>query len=162
MASQKGRGQACSQNSGLGGHSRTLAQVTVPLRTSGVVDSRVVEIIQPARVEDRPDRLYVGIRVVTPFRGMLGVRDQLLEEVRRWIDQAAVEPTGYGFLRLHVIDMNGPMDIEAGYFTPQRCDGDERVRPGLMRPGVCDAHLQGSRDASQSRIDRVGTRHGSS
>ena len=100
-----------------------------------VVDSRVVEIIQPARVEERPDRLYVGIRVVTPFRGMLRVRDQLLEEVRRWIDQAAVEPTGHGFLRLHVIDMNGPMDIEAGYFTPQRCDGDERVRPGLMPAG---------------------------
>jgi effector-binding domain-containing protein len=94
-----------------------------------------VEIVQPARVEERPERLYVGVRVVTPFRGMLAVRDQLLAEVRGWTDQAGVETIGYGFLRLHVIDMSGPMDIEAGYFTTQRCDGGGRVRPGLMPAG---------------------------
>jgi effector-binding domain-containing protein len=100
-----------------------------------VIDCRVVEIIRPARVEERPDRTYVGVRVVTPFRGMLKVRDELLEEVRRWIEQSEAEPVGHGFLRLHVIDMDGPMDIEVGYFTRQRCTGDRRVRPGLMPEG---------------------------
>ena len=94
-----------------------------------------MEIIEPARVEQRPERMYVGIRVVTPFRGMLKVRDELLQEVRRWIDQSGVETVGYGFLRLHVIDMAGPMDLEAGYFTRRPCEGDGRVQPGSMPAG---------------------------
>ena len=48
---------------------------------------------------------------------MLATRDRLLAEARTEIKQAALETVGYGFLRLHVIDMEGPMDLEAGYFT---------------------------------------------
>jgi effector-binding domain-containing protein len=94
-----------------------------------------VEIVRPARVEERPERPFVGIRVVTPFRGMLGVYDDLLKELSAWVAQSGTETVEYGFLRLHVIDMSGPMDIEAGFFTRQTITGDERVRPGLMPPG---------------------------
>jgi hypothetical protein len=76
-----------------------------------------MEIVEPAKVEERPEIPYVGIRVVTPFRGMLSVRDRLLAEARAAIKEAGIETVGYGFLRLHVIDMDGPMDLEAGYFT---------------------------------------------
>ncbi|MFZ1063507.1 MAG: hypothetical protein WAN30_08565 [Acidimicrobiales bacterium] len=76
-----------------------------------------MEIVSPARVEERPAIPYVGIRVVTPFRGMLAVRDRLLTEARAAIKEAGIETIGYGFLRLHVIDMDGLMDLEAGYFT---------------------------------------------
>jgi effector-binding domain-containing protein len=94
-----------------------------------------VEIVRPARVEQRPERPYVGIRVVAPFRGMLRVYDDLLKELRSWVAQSGVETVEYGFLRLHVIDMSGPMDIEAGFFTVGEQPGGERVRPGLMPPG---------------------------
>ena len=94
-----------------------------------------MEIIEPARVEQRPERAYLGIRVVTPFRGMLKVRDELLHELRAWLDQSAVETIGYGFLRLHVIDMAGPMDLEAGYFTRGPCEGGGRIQPGSMPAG---------------------------
>ena len=33
-----------------------------------------MQIIQPPRVKQRPEKTYLGIRVVTPFRGMLRVR----------------------------------------------------------------------------------------
>src|ERR1700683_3671202 len=95
-----------------------------------------MEIIEPPRVEERPAIPYVGIRVVTPFRGMLSVRDQLLEEAREAIKEARIETVGYGFLRLHVIDMDGPMDLEAGYFTPGPARTDHpRLRPGSMAAG---------------------------
>jgi hypothetical protein len=90
-----------------------------------------MEIIEPPRVEERPAIPYVGIRVVTPFRGMLSVRDQLLAEAREAIKEARIETVGYGFLRLHVIDMDGPMDLEAGYFTP----GPARIEHPRLRPG---------------------------
>jgi hypothetical protein len=57
-----------------------------------------VEIIARPRVEQRPERVYVGIRLVTPFRGMLKVRDELLREARR-VDRRGGR--GPDRLRLH-------------------------------------------------------------
>ena len=94
-----------------------------------------MEILEPARVEQRPERLYAGIRVVTPFRGMLRVRDELLRELRMWVEESDTETIGHGFLRLHVIDMNGPMDLEVGYFTDGACQGGGRVQPARMPAG---------------------------
>jgi hypothetical protein len=95
-----------------------------------------MEIVEAARVEERPAIPYVAIRVITPFRGMLAERDRLLTEARAGIVEAGIETVGYGFLRLHVIDMDGPMDLEAGYFT----DGPAhpvhpRLRSGSMAAG---------------------------
>jgi hypothetical protein len=95
-----------------------------------------MEIVEPARVEVRPAIPYVGIRVITPFRGMLAVRDQLLAEAREGINEAGIVSVGYGFLRLHVIDMDGLMDLEAGYFTDGPVHTEHpRLRPGSMAPG---------------------------
>jgi len=95
-----------------------------------------MEIVEPARVEERPAIPYVGIRVITPFRGMLAARDRLLAEVSAGIKEAGIETVGYGFVRLHVIDMDGPMDLEAGYFTAGLAHTtDPKLRSGSMAAG---------------------------
>jgi hypothetical protein len=95
-----------------------------------------MEIVEPARVQERAEIPYVGIRVITPFRGMLAVRDRLPTEARTVILEAGIEPVGYGFLRLHVIDMSGPMDLEAGYFTAEPVNTEPpKLRPGSMAAG---------------------------
>ena len=95
-----------------------------------------MEIIEPARVEERPAIPYVGIRIVTPFRGMLATRDRLLAEARAGIQEAGIETIGHGFLRLHVVDMNGPMDLEAGYFTAGTAHPNHpRLQAGSMPAG---------------------------
>jgi hypothetical protein len=103
------------------------------VRSSTVVQ---VEIVEPPRVEERTAIPYVGIRVTTPFRGMLAERDRLLAEARVGITEAGIKTVGYGFLRLHVVDMDGPMDLEAGYFTagPALIE-HPRLRPGSMTAG---------------------------
>jgi hypothetical protein len=93
-----------------------------------------LEILTPPHVDDRLDVATLGITVVTPFRGMLGVRDQLLTELIDWLDRSHVEPRGHFFLRLHTIDMNGPMELEVG-LTDAVHDGDDRVRPGVLPAG---------------------------
>jgi len=95
----------------------------------------LVQIIRPPRVEQRPEKTYLGIRVVTPFRGMLRVRDELLAELYMWLASHDIEPTGPFFLRLHVIDMEGPMDLEVGVITTTELEGDDRVRPGVLPAG---------------------------
>jgi effector-binding domain-containing protein len=94
-----------------------------------------VELIEPPRVEALPERPYLGIRTVTPVRGMLGVRDTLFGELRSWLADAEVETFGHGLFRLHVIDMNGPMDIEVGYLIRASLPGDGRVQPGVLPAG---------------------------
>jgi GyrI-like small molecule binding protein len=95
-----------------------------------------VEIIEPASVEMRPAIPYVGIRLKTPFRGMLATRDRLLEDARAAIKEAGIETVGYGFLRLHVVDMSGSMDLEAGYFTASPTDdAHPTIQPGSMTGG---------------------------
>ena len=110
-----------------------------------------MQIIQPPRVEQRPEKTYLGIRVVTPFRGMLRVRDELLAELYRWLASHDIEPTGPFFLRLHVIDMEGPMDLEVGVVTTTELEGDDRVRPGVLAAGGYARHpyLRRSRQARQ-------------
>jgi hypothetical protein len=96
-----------------------------------------MEIVEPPRVEERTEIPFVGIRVITPFRGMLAERDRLLAEAREVITETAIETVGFGFLRLHVIDMGGPMDLEVGYFTAEPVGiVHPRLRPGLMAAGT--------------------------
>jgi effector-binding domain-containing protein len=67
---------------------------------------------------------------------MLAVRDQLLAETRAGIDEAGIETVGYGFLMLHVIDMNGPMDLEVGFFTSGLARAEHpRFQPRSMPAG---------------------------
>jgi len=86
-------------------------------------------------VSSRSEQYSVGIRTVTPFRGMFAVVDQLLKELRSWMKAQGATDAGPYFLRLHVIDMDGPMDIEVGCMVPGPLPGDGRVRPGTLPAG---------------------------
>ncbi|HET6986049.1 MAG TPA: GyrI-like domain-containing protein [Kribbella sp.] len=94
-----------------------------------------MDLLEPPRVVERPQRDYLGIRVVTPFRGMLGTRNELIDELSAWLLQESIDDVGPFFLRLHVIDMSGPMDIEVGVITPGPLAGDARVRPAVLPAG---------------------------
>ncbi|TCC09936.1 GyrI-like domain-containing protein [Kribbella soli] len=94
-----------------------------------------MDVVEPTRVVRHEARTCVGIRVVTPFRGMLGKRNELLDELIAWVADQGIDDAGPFFLRLHVIDMSGPMDLEVGVLTPTALPGDERVRPGVLPSG---------------------------
>jgi len=81
------------------------------------------------------ERKYVGIRVKTPFKGMFAVVDRLLKELRLWVKAHGVVDEGPFFLRYHVIDMEGMMDIELGFMLQNPLIGDERVKPGVLPQG---------------------------
>ena len=93
-----------------------------------------MEIVDGPKIITQPDRHCAGIRTVTPFRGMFAVRDRLMEELYAWSDGRAI---GYGqtFFRLHVVDMDGPMDVEVGVVTETPVQGDGRVRAGILPAG---------------------------
>jgi hypothetical protein len=94
-----------------------------------------MELLEPPRVVDRLQQDYVGIRVVTPFRGMQSIRNELLDELNAWLLRHRVDDVGQFFLRLHVIDMSGPMDLEVGVVTPGPLAGDARAQPATLPAG---------------------------
>lgn len=83
----------------------------------------------------REARLYMGIRTPAPFRGMFAVRDSLLKELRLWVNEQGIAEQGPYFLRYHVIDMEGQMDIEVGFVVSAHLPAAERIKPGILPAG---------------------------
>ncbi len=91
--------------------------------------------ISKPKIDTRPEQVYMGIRTVTPFRGMFKVVDQLRKEMNKWIKENGIEPAGPPFLRYHVIDMAGDMDISYGVPVAEAMPGDERVTSDVLPAG---------------------------
>ncbi len=93
-----------------------------------------VDLVSGPRLEFRPAVATLGIRETVPFRTMLASRDRLLAELIEWLADRDVQPTGHFFLRLHVVDMSGPMDIEVGVAGAAHSP-DARVGAGELPAG---------------------------
>jgi effector-binding domain-containing protein len=63
------------------------------------------------KIEPRPRQVYMGIRTIAPFKGMSKVVAGLSKQLHAWVDEHKVKTAGPPFLRFHVIDMRGFMDI---------------------------------------------------
>ena len=70
------------------------------------------------RIDTRPKQVYMGIRTIAPFKGMPNVIGQLVDQLNQWLEENKVKTSGPPFLRFHVIDMRGFMDIS--YCVPVR------------------------------------------
>jgi effector-binding domain-containing protein len=97
-------------------------------------------------IDRRAARQYVGLRVITPFEGMFAQTDKLFKELRQWVNAQGLAEQGPYFLRYHVIDMKGLMDVEAGFVVKSQQTGDGRVKGGALPAGRY-AHLTYSRYA---------------
>jgi effector-binding domain-containing protein len=92
-------------------------------------------MISEPEITFREERPYMGIRTPAPFRGMFAVRDDLLKDLRLWVDRHGIAEEGPYFLRYHVIDMEGQMDIEVGFVVSGHLPADDRVKPGILPSG---------------------------
>lgn len=87
------------------------------------------------KIDTRPDQIYMGIRTIAPFSGMFKVVDQLRKEMTKWVKENGIEPAGPPFLRYHVIDMRGEMDITYGIPVAAALPDDGRVTAGVLPGG---------------------------
>ncbi|MBZ0290337.1 MAG: GyrI-like domain-containing protein, partial [Anaerolineae bacterium] len=87
------------------------------------------------KIDQRPEQPYIGIRTRTPMKGMFKVIDKLFKEMNAWAKAQGFEPAKPPFLRYHVIDMEGEMDIEVGFPVDAPMPGNDRVQPGVIPAG---------------------------
>src|SRR5215216_7350343 len=87
------------------------------------------------KIDTRPEQVYMGIRTITPFKGMSKVIGRLSDEMNAWVDEHNRKPSGSPFLRYHVIDMRGFMDIEFGFPFHKALPDDDEVKAGILPAG---------------------------
>jgi len=108
----------------------------------------MTEYVSDPTISTFDEQPCIGIRTTTQFRGMSKVVELQMKELRKWVNAQGIAEEGPYFLRYHVIDMAGMMDIEVGFITAKPMSGDGRVMPGALPAGRY-AHVTYSRFALQ-------------
>jgi hypothetical protein len=87
------------------------------------------------RVEQRAEQPYAGIRMRVTMNGLSGAVDQGFPELFGWLAEHGIALAAPPFIRYHVIDMDGELEIELGAPAGVTSDGGTRVRPGILPGG---------------------------
>jgi effector-binding domain-containing protein len=77
----------------------------------------------------------MGIRTIAPFKGMSKVVVRMSKELNAWVDEHKVKTAGPPFLRFHVIDMRGFMDISFAVPVRKALPDDGEVKAGELPAG---------------------------
>jgi effector-binding domain-containing protein len=86
-------------------------------------------------IDERPEISYVGIRIQTPMKGMFKEIDKLRKQLDAWLQEKGIRPTGAPFLRYHVIDMEGEMDVAYCVPVERGVRGEGRVTTDVLPAG---------------------------
>jgi effector-binding domain-containing protein len=87
------------------------------------------------RVEERAAQPYAYVSDPGVFAGNFAVIADRFGEVFGWLAERKIEPTGPVLFNYKVINMPGPMHIEAGVPIGSAVDGDEAVSTGVLPAG---------------------------
>lgn len=87
------------------------------------------------KIDKRPERTYMGIRTLAPFKGMSKVIDRISEELNTWVAENKIKTSGPPFLRYHVIDMRGFMDISFCVPVRKALPDDGEIKAGVLPAG---------------------------
>jgi effector-binding domain-containing protein len=86
-------------------------------------------------IDKRPKLTYMGIRTIAPFKGMSKEIDRLVDELNAWVEENKVTTVGPPFLRYHVIDMRGYMDISYCVPVKKTLPDDGNVKTDFIPAG---------------------------
>ncbi len=87
------------------------------------------------KIDTRPEQVYMGIRTIAPFKGMSKVIDRISKEMNAWVSDHNVNTSGPPFLRYHVIDMRGFMDISFGFPVHKALPDDGNIKADVLSAG---------------------------
>jgi effector-binding domain-containing protein len=91
--------------------------------------------ISKPKIDKRPKITYMGIRTIAPFKGMSKMIDKVAEELNEWVEKNKIKTSGPPFLRYHVIDMRGSMDISFWVPVRKALPDDGEVKADVIPAG---------------------------
>jgi len=92
-------------------------------------------MISKPKLEDRTEQPYIGMRTQVPISKIKQIIPQFLGELFGWLGKHSIAPAGAPFIRYHVIDMAGSMDVELGVPVAAGVQGDDRIARGVIPSG---------------------------
>ena len=92
------------------------------------------------KIDKRSKMIYMGIRAIVPFKGMSKEIGKLADELNDWVAVNKIKTAGPPFLRYHVIDMSGFMDISFCVPIKKALPNDGNVKADFVPAGRY-AHL---------------------
>jgi hypothetical protein len=97
-------------------------------------------------IDERPERHTAGIWLTAPMREFKKVIPRTLTEVLAWAREHGAGTGEPPFMRLHVINMEGMMDMELGIRVAEPIESDGRVTPGVLPAGRYASLIYTGRD----------------
>ena len=94
-----------------------------------------MNVIGEPKIDRRGEKSTMGIRTRVPMKGMSAAVTLLFKEMGNWIKRHDCKPCGPPFLRFHMIDMAGEMDIEVGFPFATLLPSEGRVCAGVLPAG---------------------------
>jgi effector-binding domain-containing protein len=91
-------------------------------------------LTEPMIVE-RDEQPYLGLRTSVTMEGISGFLDASFPTVFAHMEATGIRPSGPPFVRYHVIDMDGVLDIEVGVPVASAATGTDRVVAGVLPAG---------------------------
>ena len=92
-------------------------------------------MITKPKLDDRAEQPYVGIRTQVPTSQFQKIIPQFLDELFAWLQKQGLAPAGAPFMRYHVINMAGNMDVELGVPVAAAVQGEGHIAPGVIPAG---------------------------
>ncbi len=87
------------------------------------------------KIDKRPRLTYMGIRAIVPFKGMSTEIGKLADELNEWVTENKIKTNGPPFLRYHVIDMRGFMDISFCVPVKKTLSDDGNIKADFVPAG---------------------------
>jgi effector-binding domain-containing protein len=118
----------------------------------------MTQTLEEPRIENRQAQPYAAIKAFVTMEELGTVLPALHPEVKGWLAQRGVTPTGAPFFKYNVIDMERQLEVEVGWSIPTLLDGDERVLVGELPSGryavaIHHGHPDGLIDAVRALLD---------
>jgi effector-binding domain-containing protein len=88
-----------------------------------------------AKLEQRDEQPYVGIRTKAAIPELPTVIPQLHSEAMAWLRAQGLAPSGPPFVRYYTTDMATKLDIELGWPTERRLASDGRIHADALPAG---------------------------
>ncbi len=86
-------------------------------------------------VKEQQERRYFGLRFAAPYRGMFSEVSAQFRNLDLWMREHRSIEYGPRFLRYHVIDMRGTMELEVGILGSWDAPFAGQVSTGIMPAG---------------------------
>ncbi len=112
-----------------------VTEIQYPVENYSLTRKCEVRMITEPRVDDRAEQPSVGIRTPVTMPELPTIIPQLHSEVYGWLKQQGIPPSGAPFIRYHVINMPGKLDIELGVPVATPVSGKGRVSGGTLPAG---------------------------